>query len=218
MKNSLLESLLQHQIVAIIRGIEPQKIEDVTQALYDGGIRILEITYNQKEQDRHKITGEMIRAVKKRFGEQMLVGAGTVVSEADAKAAFEAGAAFALAPNTDIKVIRSIVNYGMEAVPGAMTPSEVLEAYHAGASVVKLFPAGNLGLSYCKAIMAPINHIPMIAVGGIDENNVSDYLEAGFIGAGIGSCLTDKKLIEQNQYDALRMHAEKFVKAIQKNE
>ena len=97
--------------------------------------------------------------------------------------------------------------------PGAMTPSEIADAYRYGASVVKLFPAGNLGLSYCKAVMAPINHIPMIAVGGVDDKNLPDFLKAGFIGLGIGSSLTNKKMIEEGRYDELKALAETYVKA-----
>ena len=135
------------------------------------------------------------------------------MSVEEVHAAKEAGASFTLAPNVDESVIRETVACGLESIPGAMTPSEIADAYRYGASVVKLFPAGNLGLSYCKAVMAPINHIPMIAVGGVDDKNLPDFLKAGFIGLGIGSSLTNKKMIEEGRYDELKALAETYVKA-----
>ena len=155
-----IESLIrEHKIIAILRGVPSEKIVDVAKALYDGGIRLLEITFNQKSETKLIDTPNAIRAVREALGDKMVIGAGTVMSVEEVHAAKEAGAAFALAPNVDESVIKEIVDCGMEAIPGAMTPSEIADSYRYGASVVKLFPAGNLGLSYCKAVMAPINHI-----------------------------------------------------------
>ena len=101
----------------------------------------------------------------------------------------------------------------MLAVPGALTPTEIANAYEYGAQIVKLFPAGNFGTSYVKAITAPISHIPLMAVGGIDLNNMKDFLNAGICSVGIGSCLTDRKLIENNDWDALTALTGKYVEA-----
>ena len=194
-----IESLIkEHKIIAILRGVPSEKIVDVAKALYDGGIRLLEITFNQKSETKLIDTPNAIRAVRETLGDKMVIGAGTVMSVEEVRAAKEAGASFALAPNVD---------------ETAMTPSEIADAYRCGASVVKLFPAGNLGLSYCKAVMAPINNVPMIAVGGVDDKNLPDFLKAGFIGLGIGSSLTNKKMIEEGRYDELKALAEVYVKA-----
>ena len=209
-----IESLIrEHKIIAILRGVPSEKIVDVAKALYDGGIRLLEITFNQKSETKLIDTPNAIRAVREALGDKMVIGAGTVMSVEEVHAAKEAGAAFALAPNVDESVIKEIVDCGMEAIPGAMTPSEIADSYRYGASVVKLFPAGNLGLSYCKAVMAPINNVPLIAVGGVDDKNLPDFLKAGFIGLGIGSSLTNKKMIEEGRYDELKALAEVYVKA-----
>ena len=201
-----IESLIrEHKIIAILRGVPSEKIVDVAKALYDGGIRLLEITFNQKSETKLIDTPNAIRAVREALGDKMVIGAGTVMSVEEVHAAKEAG--------VDESVIKEIVDCGMEAIPGAMTPSEIADSYRYGASVVKLFPAGNLGLSYCKAVMAPINHIPMIAVGGVDDKNLSDFLKAGFIGLGIGSSLTNKKMIEEGRYDEIKALAEVYVKA-----
>lgn len=214
METGILDRLNQYKIIAILRGVPVEQTADVAQALYDGGIRLLEITFNQKSAARLEDTKTAIRAVKEKLGDKMTIGAGTVMSVEEVHAAKEGGAEFALAPNVDEKVIKEIVNCGMEAIPGAMTPSEIADSYKWGASVVKLFPAGNLGLAYCKAVMAPINHVPMIAVGGVDDKNLADFLKAGFVGAGIGSSLTDKKMIAEKRYDDLKSLAEKYVAEI----
>ena len=217
-----IESLIkEHKIIAILRGVPSEKIVDVAKALYDGGIRLLEITFNQKSETKLIDTPNAIRAVREVLGDKMVIGAGTVMSVEEVRAAKEAGASFALAPNVDETVIKETVACGLESIPGAMTPSEIADAYRCGASVVKLFPAGNLGLSYCKAVigtlliavMAPINNVPMIAVGGVDDKNLPDFLKAGFIGLGIGSSLTNKKMIEEGRYDELKALAEVYVKA-----
>lgn len=200
-------------MIAIIRGVPYEKLPDVAEALYRGGVRLLEITFNQKSETRCKDTKEAILAVKKRWGESMAIGAGTVMSIEDVHAAHDAGASYILAPDTNEEVIREAVRLGLEAIPGALTPSEVAAARRYGASVVKLFPAGEIGIPYCKAVMAPINHIPMIAVGGVDNKNLPDFIKAGFIGAGIGSALTDKALIAKEQYEELQKLAETYVKA-----
>lgn len=204
---SLVEQIQAKKIIAILRGIPGDQVVDVAKSLADGGIELLEITFNQNSSTKIKDTKAAIAAVKAELGDRMTIGAGTVMSVEEVHASREAGASFILAPNVDEAVIRECVACGMGAVPGAMTPSEIADAYRYGASVVKLFPAGNMGLSYCKAVMAPINYVPMIAVGGVDDGNLSDFLKLGFIGAGIGSSLTDKKLIAEHNYSALTARA-----------
>ena len=213
MEQTVLEWTKRHRITAILRGIDEKQLPFVVQALFDGGIRLLEVTFNQKSPSRLEETTAAIRWTKDNFGEELLVGAGTVMSVQEVTTAKQAGAEFILAPNVDETVIRAAVEQGLCAIPGAMTPTEIARGYAAGAQIIKLFPAGNLGLDYCKAVMAPLNHIPMIAVGGVDRHNLPAFLKAGFIGAGIGSSLTDKKLIQAKDYAGLKALAEEFVKA-----
>lgn len=213
MKETILEATKRYRITAILRGLRPEQLEPTARALYDGGIRLLEITFNQKSPARLEQTPEAIRLVKQALPEDLRVGAGTVMSPEEVLAAKQAGAEFILAPNVNRDVIRAAVEAGLCAIPGAMTPTEIADAYAAGAQLVKLFPAGNLGLGYCKAVMAPLNHIPMIAVGGVDQHNLPDFLRAGFLGAGVGSCLTPHSLLEKEDYPGLTALAREFVKA-----
>ena len=213
MEENILEAVRRYNITAILRGISEERLKNVVQALFDGGIRLLEVTFNQKSPSKLEDTARAIQWAKQCFGTELHVGAGTVMSPQEVLAAKQAGAEFILAPNVDEAVIRLAVAQGMCAIPGAMTPTEIAQAYAAGAEIIKLFPAGNLGLGYCKAVMAPLNHIPMIAVGGIDQHNLPFFLKAGFIGAGIGSSLTNRELIEKEDYAGLKALAEEFVSA-----
>lgn len=213
MNTTILEAMKQYRITAILRGIDREHLEPVVEALYAGGIRLLEITFNQGSATRLEDTAAAIARVKEIYGDRLHVGAGTVMSVEEVAAAHRTGAEFILAPNVDETVIRAAVDRGLCAIPGAMTPTEIAGAYNAGAQIIKLFPAGNLGLGYCKAVMAPLNHIPMIAVGGIDQHNLPSFLKTGFIGAGIGSSLTNRELIEKEDYAGLKALAEEFVNA-----
>ncbi|MCI6435413.1 MAG: bifunctional 4-hydroxy-2-oxoglutarate aldolase/2-dehydro-3-deoxy-phosphogluconate aldolase [Clostridiales bacterium] len=213
MNTTILEAMKQYRITAILRGIDREHLEPVVEALYAGGIRLLEITFNQGSATRLEDTAAAIARVKEIYGDRLHVGAGTVMSVEEVAAAHRAGAEFILAPNVDEMVIRAAVDRGLCAIPGAMTPTEIAGAYNAGAQIIKLFPAGNLGLGYCKAVMAPLNHIPMIAVGGVDQHNLPLFLKAGFLGAGIGSNLTDRRLIQAGDYQGLKALAEEFMAA-----
>lgn len=213
MNTTILEAMKQYRITAILRGIDREHLEPVVEALYAGGIRLLEITFNQGSATRLEDTAAAIARVKEIYGDRLHVGAGTVMSVEEVAAAHRAGAEFILAPNVDETVIRAAVDRGLCAIPGAMTPTEIAGAYNAGAQIIKLFPAGNLGLGYCKAVMAPLNHIPMIAVGGVDQHNLPSFLKAGFLGAGIGSNLTDRRLIQAGDYQGLKALAEEFMAA-----
>lgn len=213
MEGRILQAAREHKVTAILRGIPNDRVGRVIDALYGGGIRLLEITFNQKSPTKIEDTTAAIRYAREKYAGGMYVGAGTVMSVEELVAAKNAGAEFILAPNVNPEIIRKAVEMGVAAIPGAMTPSEIAEAYEAGAEIVKLFPAGNLGLGYCKAVMAPINHIPMIAVGGVDDENLGDFLKAGFIGAGIGSSLTDKKMIQNEDYEGIRKLAARYMEA-----
>ena len=144
----------------------------------------------------------------------MCIGAGTVMTLEQADEAKRAGADFALAPDTNVNVIRHVVGLGMVSVPGAMTPSEIAAAYEAGAGIVKLFPAGDLGLDYVKAIRGPINHVPLMAVGGVDLDNVRKFLDNGFTSVGIGSNIVRNDLIEAGEFQKITELANAYVEKI----
>ena len=199
-----------YKITAIARKVPKEKIVKVAKALYDGGIRLLEITFDQASPTCVEDTCDSIRMVRDEMGTRMLVGAGTVLTIEQARAAREAGASFILAPSTDPDVIKVANALGMVTFPGALTPTEIVTAWQAGADYVKVFPADTLGLSYFKAIMGPISHVNLTAVGGVDENNLKDFLALGIKGVGVGSNIVKKSLIEKDNYAGLTELARKY--------
>ncbi len=202
-------------VVAICRKIYGEDLLFLAQALYQGGIRHIEVTFDQQEFDPEGLTSEAIMALRKAFPE-MHIGAGTVINEKQLLAAHEAGAEFIISPNVEPSLIRKTRALGMLSMPGAMTPSEIITAWDAGANYVKIFPAANLGPGYIKAVRSPINHIPMMAVGGISTDNFAEFLRAGCCGAGIGGSLCSRKLITERNAEALRETAEKLVEIYRK--
>lgn len=200
----MLQQLKKHKIIAIVRGISEQQADAVAEALYEGGIRFIEVTLNTAG------ALNMIAAWRKRYGDKLMVGAGTVLSPNQAEQAIEAGAQYLITPNVDEAVIACAVQAGVDIYPGAMTPSEVVKAWHLGAKAIKIFPAGTLGASYFKELQGPLSHIPLIATGGIHVDNMRAFHEAGSSAFGVGGNLVDKSLIAANKYDELRELATAF--------
>jgi 2-dehydro-3-deoxyphosphogluconate aldolase/(4S)-4-hydroxy-2-oxoglutarate aldolase len=205
MTQTLIEQLAQAKIVAIIRGIEDDKADATAQALADGGIVFLEVTLNTDG------ALNMIARFKEKHGAKLRIGAGTVLNLAMAKEAAAAGAEYILSPNFDEEVIYYALEQGIDVWPGTMTPTEIVRAYEAGAPAVKVFPMGSLGVNYLKEIRAPLNHIPMIATGGVDLHNIHDFLNAGAIAVGLGGNLVDKKLVQAGDFAAIELRARAFV-------
>lgn len=144
-----------------------------------------------------------IKKLVAEFGEEMHVGAGTVTQVAQVEKAAESGACYMISPNTDIEVIKHTKELGALSIPGALTPTEIQMAWNAGADFVKIFPASSFGVSYIKAVKAPLPHIPMLAVGGIDQYNMKEFINAGIKGFGIGSNIVSQELICSGAYEKL---------------
>ena len=201
-----------NMIVAIIRGFEPVTCLRLTEAYVKGGINMVEVTFNQKAPQTWKDTAAAIKAIKTNFGDVVKVGAGTVLTEEQLTICEDAGGEYMVTPNVNVELIKKCVADGLMAMPGALTPSEAVAAWNAGASYVKLFPIGVLGPEYVKAVMAPLSHIPFLAVGGIGPDNVADYIKAGCVGAGVGGNLTNKEWIAAGEWDKITATAEALVR------
>ncbi|MEB3101509.1 bifunctional 4-hydroxy-2-oxoglutarate aldolase/2-dehydro-3-deoxy-phosphogluconate aldolase [Ferviditalea candida] len=209
MSANLLKVLSEEKIVAIIRGIEADAGDATAEALADGGIRLLEVTMNTEGALR------MISRFRENYGSRMRVGAGTVLNLKMAKKAVQAGAEYIISPNLDERVIEYALRKGVDVWPGTMTPTEIVRAFEAGAQAVKVFPMGSLGINYLKEIRAPLDHIPMIATGGVNLQNIGDFLNTGILGVGLGSNLVNKKLIAERRFAELTELARSFVEAAQ---
>ena len=203
MKNQVIDRILKKKIVVIVRGIDSDKIIPLAEAMYEGGIRALEITYNASNMDENAQVAGNIKKLTEHFGDKMVIGAGTVLTTEQVELTKAAGGAFIISPNVNKKVIERTCELDMVSIPGALTPTESVDAYEAGADFVKLFPITSLGSSYVKAMKAPLSHIRFLGVGGIDENNMQEYLKAGVCGFGIGSNIVNKKLLDSEDYAAI---------------
>lgn len=207
----LVKYILDRKIVVIVRGTYGEDLANLAKALYKGGLRLMEVTFDQKDPDCIKKTSDAISLLNTLFPEgDFYAGAGTVLTKEQVKAAYKAGAKFIISPNTNVKVIKYTKRLGLVSIPGAMTPSEILTAREAGGDIIKLFPAATLGLRYIKDILAPINHVPIIATAGITEENFVEFLEVGLKGAGISGRLTDKTLIKEKNWDEFTKRAKTF--------
>ena len=201
MKEEIEKAVREKRIVAIVRGFAPDICLKLAEAYAKGGIGLVEVTFNQRAPETWKDTATAIKAIRERFAGTVRVGAGTVLTEEQLSMCIDAGGEYMITPNVNVSLIRSCVAKGLVAMPGAMTPSEAVDAWEAGASFVKIFPAGSLGPGYVKAICAPLSHIPFLAVGGISPDNVADFIRAGCVGAGVGGNLTNKEWIASGAWD-----------------
>jgi 2-dehydro-3-deoxyphosphogluconate aldolase/(4S)-4-hydroxy-2-oxoglutarate aldolase len=211
-REKLIQKVFDKKIVAIVRGVYDEDCVNLAQALCEGGIELLEVTFDQSKPEELTRTSDTIRKLVERLGDRMIFGAGTVTTIQMLELAKDAGARFIVSPDTNEAVIRATVAAGMVSMPGALTPTEVVTAHAWGADFVKLFPAGSMGTGYVKAVTAPINHIPILAVGGITEKNVADFLAAGAVGVGVGGNLVNKTWIKNGEFDKITAVAREFVK------
>jgi 2-dehydro-3-deoxyphosphogluconate aldolase/(4S)-4-hydroxy-2-oxoglutarate aldolase len=210
MSESILTRIQQTGVIAICRKIYGEDLLRLADALQQGGVQLMEVTFDQSDPHCLEHTAEAIGALCARYP-NMRFGAGTVLTREQVDAAHQAGGEFIISPNTDLDVIRYTKQHGLVSIPGAMTPSEIIAAHQAGADYVKLFPAASLGLKYIKDISAPINHVKLIATGGISTENFADYLRAGCRGAGISSSLCDKARIQAGDWASFTAAARSLV-------
>ncbi len=203
-----LQHITDHKLVAIIRGAAPDAILRYVDALYEGGVRTLEVTVNSPK------ALKVIEEVADKAGDRMLIGAGTVLDPETARAALLAGAQFIVSPTLDVATIQMTKKYGALSIPGAMTPTEILAAYTAGADIIKVFPASAVGPSFFREMAGPLPHILLMPTGGVSLENIGDYAKAGAKAFGLGSSLTDTKVaITDESLRALTQRARDFMAA-----
>ena len=175
---------------------------------------MLEFTFDHDRADCVKENAEKIRHTVEKYGDRVLVGCGTALTVQEVEAAGDAGACLVISPNVDYGVIRRTRQLGMVSMPGALTPTEIVAAHGAGADIVKLFPAGTLGVSYIKAVRGPLAHIDMSAVGGVKPENVAAFLDAGVCGFGVGGQLVLPDAVKTGDFAAIQARAKAFTDAI----
>lgn len=203
-------------IIAIFRRLYGEELDATCDALYEGGIRVMEVTFDQSDGGSSGKTARAVERLRRRHPD-LTVGAGTVLSQEQLAAAHAAGAAYMVAPNVDTALIKQAAALGMVAVPGAMTPTEIAAAYAAGAELVKLFPAGYLGPDYVRHLQAPLGHIPLVATAGVTAENLGAFLQAGCAAAGISGPLTDRRCIAAGDWETLTKRAAELMRIFREN-
>lgn len=216
MRERIIQEILDKKIISIVRGVEPDKMVRIAEALYEGGVTMIEVTFNQKNPASWQETADSIASIKAAMGDRMFVGAGTVTSVELVDMAANAGAGYIISPDTDPEVIARTRELGLVSLPGAYTPTEAKQAHKAGADFVKLFPCVGDAPAYLKALCAPLSHIKFLAVGGVTADNVSEFLKAGAVGIGVGSSLVNKKWADSGAFYKITDEARRFVANISK--
>ena len=210
----VVQKIKENHLVVIVRGVEKERLIPLAEAMYEGGVRLLEVTYSANGSVSDEDTAKNIQMLCEHFQDRMLIGAGTVLTEEQVALNAQAGGRFIISPNVNKQVIQKTKALNMISMPGAYTPSEIAEAHQYGADFVKLFPVTALGAAYVKAVRAPLSHIPLLAVGGVDLTNLAEYSKAGVVGFGIGGNIIDKKLLNAQDYPAITKLAEEYVSKI----
>lgn len=209
-KRQVVEAIKENKIIAIIRGVESEKVGSLLSSLYNGGIRAAEFAF---EGDGSK-TAQTIKYAVDNFGDKMFIGAGTVTNVARLDLALQSGAEYVITPVCDTSFVSRCNGQGVCTIVGALTPTEIKTAADSGADFVKLFPADAFGARYIKSVLAPLGQLNIIAFGGINKTNVNEYLSCGAVAVGIGAELVDKKAIVVNDFGKITERAKSLVELI----
>lgn len=209
------DEIASRKLIAIVRGLPGEQLEGLARALLAGGISLIEVTFDQAHPELWEQTAQGISMLGQKFAGQIIPGAGTVLTQQQLQMAYNAGAQYIISPNVDVDIIRRTKELGLISLPGAFSPSEIVTAHQAGADFVKVFPVGNLGAAYIKALKAPLSHIQLLAVGGVNEKNAGEFMRAGASGLGVGGNLVNKEWIKNGEWEKITALAAEYVKAVQ---
>lgn len=198
------ETIIDGGIIGIVRGSSADEVIDIIDALERGGVSTVEITA-----DTPQVT-ELLSMVSSSFGDEITLGAGTVLDAETARSVLLHGAEFIVTPAVDQEVIQTANRYGVPSFPGAFTPTEVLTAYEYGADAVKLFPASTGGPAHVQSVLGPLSQVPLIPTGGVSLDSARQYFEAGAAAVGVGGALVDREAIEAGAFDRIEDNAAAF--------
>jgi len=211
MQHDLMEELKRDRVIAIVREQPAEMMCALADALLQGGVRFMEVAFRQDAPDTWPATARCIGSLSARYGARLRVGAGTVMRLEQLEMARDAGAAYIISPDADPDLIRATKRMGLLSFPGAFTATEIARAYACGADAVKVFPAGRLGPEYIRDLRAPLRHIPMMAIGGVNEKNAGRFIAAGCMAVGAGGSLVRADLIRAGAFDAIAGLAREYV-------
>jgi 2-dehydro-3-deoxyphosphogluconate aldolase/(4S)-4-hydroxy-2-oxoglutarate aldolase len=207
-KEKNLQRIVDCGVVAIVRFDRSEELVEAARAIKAGGVDVIEFTMTTPN------ALSIIAASAEEFGEEVLLGAGTVLDPETARAAILSGARYIISPTLNPRVIELCHRYGVIVVPGAFTPTEILTAWELGADMVKVFPAAAVGPGYIKDILSPLPQVKLLPTGGVSLSNVAQFIKAGATAVAAGGSLVDKKAVAERDFARLTEMAGNFVKAI----
>ncbi len=210
-KISIISRILNAGVVPIIRCDTKEQAVGAAKAIHKGGLSVLEVTMT--------VPGALgiLETLKGEFGDNLLLGAGTVLDPETARACMLAGAEFLVTPGLDVRTIEMAKRYSVAILPGALTPTEILTAWQAGADMIKVFPCSAVGgASYIKAVKAPLPQVLLAPTGGVDIDNVGEFFEAGSDAVAVGSSLVKTKALREGRFEEIEKATAAFVKAVAK--
>jgi 2-dehydro-3-deoxyphosphogluconate aldolase/(4S)-4-hydroxy-2-oxoglutarate aldolase len=200
------------KLVAVIRAPSGEVLADVAEALLAGGIDVMEVTFTVPKAER------VLEQVADRLGDQVLLGAGTILDASTARIAMLAGAEFIVSPGTSLEVIQTCRRYDKLVMPGALTPTEVIQAWEAGADAIKVFPADAVGgARYLKTLKAPLPQVRLMPTGGVNLDTAADFLKAGAWALGVGASLVEADAVERRDFARIESLARQFVTIVREN-
>lgn len=207
-KAEMLEKVTELGLLAVIRGPSAELTVKMVQALIDGGVLGIEITYSTPNAE------DVVRTLSKMYGDRILLGMGTLTKPEQTQSAKEAGAHYLVSPVCEPNLVKSMVDSGLLTMAGAFTPTEVLQAYNLGTDVVKVFPGSLGGPAYVKALKGPFPYIPMMPTGGVSAGNVAEWFATGVVAVGAGSELCPPQLAKEGKFDEITRKAAEFVQIV----
>ncbi len=214
MYEKTIKAIEAHKIIVILRGVEKQDLIPLCEAMYEGGIRLVECTYDACGRIADEEIAARIGMLAKHFAGRMHFGAGTVLTKKQVALTKDAGGEFIISPDTDPEIIAATKEAGLVSIPGAITPSEVSAAHRAGADFVKLFPIEIYGAKYVKTLAGPLSHVKRLSVGGDKPQNIAEHLAAGACGVGVASGIADKKRIAAGDFAGITALARAYTEKL----
>ncbi|KXH73260.1 MAG: hypothetical protein AM326_00495 [Candidatus Thorarchaeota archaeon SMTZ-45] len=209
-KKKALDLIHETALIPIIRVDSSETAMKVAQAFLEGGVRIIEVTFS--------VPGatDVVRQLNDELGDKVLIGTGTVLNAKMVEEAVAAGSEFIVSPGYSKELIDAAKSHSKICIPGALTPTEILDAYNLGSDAVKVFPCGNVGgAEYIKAVRAPLPKIPLVPTGGVNLETAGPLLEAGAFALGVGSAITDKAAVKEGRFEVITENVKKFLEIVE---
>ena len=212
--NDFNKVLDETKIIVVCRKLPTDQIIDIVDAMYRGGIRIVEVPFDQKDVLSNSETAKQVKMLIDKFGDKMFIGTGTTCTVEQVNLAKDAGAQIIIAPNYDDEIVKLTKEYGLISIPGCQTPSEMMFAHKYGADYIKLFPSNCLSLNAIKEILMPLNHLKVLKFGGVTKDNIKDVINTGCCGVGLSTAVLNKEAIKNKDYATIEKLAKEMIEAV----